>query len=445
VLRYLSRRNVRVMLPLIAALLIARLSVPAQDSPDGFDWYWDTPRGHYNTVLSQAEPGKIMGVSQLALLDSGDLLAILPHFRYTSDAVTSDGETRWLISHDGGITWEKTQPMGSELIYGAVRLPDGTLLATGSWGWKNFPDTQENRQRLADQGYYLFTPEEGNAPGVISICYRYWMRRSSDGGQTWQTTDIKLPRFVSDLRGYREGILLRDGTYILAVYGRFELEKEKYVSGLVLRTEDGGDHWDIHTMAEAKDFGFNETSITQAANGDLVALIRTTGQRELWTAISKDSGKTWSEPRDSGLRGSTPYLVTTTDGLVVAVYIRRGTHQGAGGFTRTGVFACVSRDNGQSWDTQHQVMLVDTGTETVDGYPSAVALPDGTVYALYTFHGSSAVGGTRFHPAHPDFGTGRSQENQPSEPQQSDYSPEDAAEASRQFQLERRERLSEGQ
>jgi len=402
---YRLRKEARAMLPLIVASLIAGLSAIAEGDSDRLDWYWDSPREHYNTVLAQAEPGRIVGVGLLAVLDNGDLVTSLVQQKYMSDAVGSDWEGIHMRSRDGGITWEKTQPSTSDILYTAARLPDGTLLASSSCGYENFPDTEEKRNELTEQGYYLFTPEMGNAPGVISIIHRAWMSRSTDGGQTWQKSNIQLPSFMAHFHSYKwgTGIALRDGTYIDPMVGRFHRD-EKYASSLVLRTEDGGDHWDIHTVAQSKDFEFNETSITQAANGDLVALIRTTGQRDLWTAISKDSGKTWSEPRDSGLRGSTPYVVTTTDGLVVAVYIRRGTHPGGGEFTRTGVFACVSRDNGQSWDSQHQVMLVDAGTEFVDGYPSAVALPDGTVYAVYTFHGASAIGGSRFHPGHLEFG-----------------------------------------
>jgi hypothetical protein len=111
------------------------------------------------------------------------------------------------------------------------------------------------------------------------------------------------------------------------------------------------------------------------------------------------------------MRGSTPWVVTTKQGLLVAVYSRRDTKL----FPTTGMFACVSRDNGQSWDVEHQAMIRDNGTGTVDGYPQAVALPDGSVFAVYglwlsipgrTVSGGIsastrlAVGGTRFSPAY---------------------------------------------
>lgn len=206
------------------------------------------------------------------------------------------------------------------------------------------------------------------------------MSRSRDGGKTWETKDIKLP-FMAMLAPYGSAIVLRDGTYVQPAQGIFELKKGEpnRVSSLALRTEDGGNHWEISTVAKAKDFDFSETSITQAPNGDLVAVIRTSGQKELWTAISKDDGKTWSAPRDSGMRGSTPWVVTTDKGLVVAVYSRRSTTL----FPTTGMYACVSQDNGQNWDVEHQAMIRDNGSAFVDGYPQAVALPDGSVFAVY--------------------------------------------------------------
>ena len=124
----------------------------------------------------------------------------------------------------------------------------------------------------------------------------------------------------------------------------------------------------------------------------------------MWTTFSKDGGVTWFTLRDSGLDGSTPSVVTAKDGLVVAVYIRRATHPGGGGFKRTGVYASLSRDNGASWDSAHQVSLLDTGTATVDGYPDSVALPDGTVYTAFGYQGANAIGGIRFDPRHPAFG-----------------------------------------
>jgi Neuraminidase (sialidase) len=378
----------------------------------GRDWYWPEPRARQNAVILRADGGRLLQNPDIRMLDNGDLVVMAAHNIYASDAVVSDISIEWSVSHDGGATWEAgasvpslSPPIAGNYPRPPARLKDGTLIAVVPRHWENFDDTPAQRKELADQGYYLFTPEEGNAPGVISISRRAWMARSRDSGKTWESTDITLPTFMPHFCCYGDGIVLRDGTFVQPMWGRFDLRKEpKYISSLALRTEDGGEHWDLRTIAKAKDFDFNETSITEAANGDLVALMRTSMQRELWTATSNDGGKTWSQPRDSGLLGSTPWVVTTSDGLLVAVYARRASHKGGGEFAHTGIFAGVSRDHGHTWDTGHQVMLFDGGAEPVDGYPAAIALPDGSVYAVFSGPGCSFIGGVRFHPRSRDFG-----------------------------------------
>ena len=64
----------------------------------------------------------------------------------------------------------------------------------------------------------------------------------------------------------------------------------------------------------------------------------------------------------------------------------------------------MSPDFLRSLGSTYILFLVEAGTEIVDGYPSAVALLDGSVYAVYVFHGASTVGGTRLHPKSPEFG-----------------------------------------
>jgi hypothetical protein len=368
-----------------------------------------------NQDLVAADGGYIYNAPQLHLLADGELVGIFPMDRYVSDAVHRGVKYAWYASKDGGLTWDALAAPPPEFVplglnntpTRAWKLRNGSLLATGMHGWENFPEAE--RARLTAQGYYLFDAAAGNAPGVVSIIRRVLMSRSRDGGKSWHTKDVPLP-FMPHLAIYGNAILLRDGTYVQPAWGRFDLKKEpKWVSSLALRTEDGGQHWEVATVARAADFDFNETSIAEAPNGDLVAVIRTTAQKELWTAFSTDRGKTWSAPRDSGMRGSTPWVVTTKQGLVVSVYTRRDKSL----FPSTGIFACVSRDNGRTWDVGHEAQLRDNGPTRVDGYPQAVALPDGSVYAVYVLELSipqrsnaeitsasrrTVVGGTHFSP-----------------------------------------------
>jgi hypothetical protein len=371
----------------VPALLLIGVSANAQEFPAALD---ASKSWCFSVDIAAPDGTYIMNGPQLYLLNNRRLLVIVPLDKYVTDAVNKGIKFAWFVSDNGGITWEPLKkrpvdflPMDShdyptdQVHPRALKLHDGTLLATASAGYENFPESQ--REKLGAEGYCLFDHKGGNAPGIVSVIRKVIMSRSRDGGKTWETNDIKLP-FMAEIALYGSAIMLSDGTYIQPAWGVHELKKEpKWVSSLVLRTVDDGDHWEIATVAKARDFDFNETSITQAPNGDLVAVMRTTAQKELWTAISKDDGKTWSAPRDSGMRGSTPWVVTTSKGLVVAVYSRRTTTL----FPTTGMYACVSRDNGQSWEVEHQAMIRDNGSAFVDGYPQAVAMPDGSVFAVY--------------------------------------------------------------
>ena len=354
--------------------------------------------------IATAAEGKILQNAKAYLLDDGRLLAGYVHNRYASDAVIDDIEKCWMVSEDRGATWEGVKEPPADIVCAAdtpptraLPLADGTLLAAGSCGWENFEETPERRAELKEKGLYVFDSEQGNAPRTLSIIHRAWMMRSRDRGRSWEYREISLPVSMAHLANYGDPVVLDDGTFVLPMWGRYDLSREpRYVSSLVLLTSDGGNTWDVRTVAKADAFDFNETSIVQAANGDVVAVMRTTRQRDLWTAVSTDRGRSWSAPRDSLMRGSTPWVVRNRENLLVSVYARRSTTAGGGEFPGTGMYACVSGDHGATWDHEHQVCIRDAGGESVDGYPGAVALPDGSVFAVYGWHGARTIGGTRF-------------------------------------------------
>ena len=295
---------------------------------------------------------------------------------YKSDAVSETKRVHALISRDGGVTWLDYVGDTASWTY-APRLRDGTLLDVGSYGWENHPDTAAERKRLSDAGFYIFDHAQGNAPGVISVIHRLWQRRSRDGGKTWSPqTEIALPHAMPHLASYGRAIVMRDGTYLAPMWGRFDLKREpKYVSALVLRSTDGGRTWAMERVASAPDQDLCEHEIAQAPNGDVVSVIRTTAQRDLWQATSRDGGRTWGDAHFSGMIGSTPALVRVKQ-AIVCVYVRRSLAQ----TPTTGVCVGISRDNGRTW---HSYMLWDAKGAVVDGYPVAIALPDDRVCASF--------------------------------------------------------------
>ena len=112
------------------------------------------------------------------------------------------------------------------------------------------------------------------------------------------------------LAAYGRSIVLRSGAYLAPMWGRFDLKDEpKYVSALVLRSTDSGRAWEFARIARSETQDFCEHEFVQAANGDVISVIRTTAQRELWQAVSHDDGRTWTDLHFSGMNGSTPALL----------------------------------------------------------------------------------------------------------------------------------------
>ena len=370
--------------------------------------YWSKPQPPRHSVVFQSparyDSNQVAVVPYVHLLENGNLVSSFSYYLSLSDAVQLDNKRPAYVSSDLGRTWnpQKGNPPGLfrdptgigslDFLIKPARLPDGSLMIVVNGGHENFPAAKKDE--LVKKGYIVFEESHGNAPGVVSISYRVWKSVSLDMGKTWRTTQIELPLFIPHIGCYHfEGLALSDGTYLHPASGILDLKKHPRGSSFVLRCPDSGRTWDIHMVAESLGSrpGFNETTMTQARNGDVLALMRTTGQRELWIASSSDGGQSWSQPHDSGLRGSTPWMVTMPDGTLLAVFGRRAFKY----FPRTGIWYGLSRDNGQTWQ---QRMLVDRGGELVAAQGMVVPLPDGSAYVVYSFLNSKAIGGTRFHP-----------------------------------------------
>lgn len=116
--------------------------------------------------------------------------------------------------------------------------------------------------------------------------------------------------------------------------------------------------------------GTNEVALLRAANGDWVAACRTDipprfkGEtldhyEGLGVSISKDAGHTWSEVNILFEYGRHhPSMVLMPDGRIVMTYVvRKGYEDTPEGFPQFGVEAIVSKDHGQTWDSDHRYVL----------------------------------------------------------------------------------------
>ena len=91
--------------------------------------------------------------------------------------------------------------------------------------------------------------------------------------------------------------------------------------------------------------------------------------------------------------GYPAHLVELPDRRVLSVY----------GYRREpyGIRACLSEDDGETWGIGHELIVRDDLVKPAIGYPTAVALDDGTVFTVYwdeDAEGVTSIVGTRFHP-----------------------------------------------
>jgi hypothetical protein len=150
--------------------------------------------------------------------------------------------------------------------------------------------------------------------------------------------------------------------------------------------------------------GVNEVSLIIAGNGDWVAACRIDYPPRfahlqfdhyggLGVSISKDQGKTWSEPKRLYEWGRHhPSMVLLPDKRILMTYVvRLGYPNDAQGFPQFGVEAVISRDNGQTWDFSHRYVLATWIGNLKDERSwfcsvqstSTVRLPDGTLLTAF--------------------------------------------------------------
>ena len=116
-----------------------------------------------------------------------------------------------------------------------------------------------------------------------------------------------------------------------------------------------------------------EPHILELANGRLVLHIRIEKLFSICQSVSDDGGKTFSVPKLLGNEGSPPHLVQHSSGAVICTYGRR--------VPPFGIFAMISRDNGDTWSTEQDVWFAG-GSRDI-GYPCTVELPGGDLFTVF--------------------------------------------------------------
>jgi len=260
------------------------------------------------------------------------------------------GKTQIIRSSDQGQTWSEPRTITSTPLddrdAGVIQTRSGALVV--SW----FTSLAFEEPRFSTAERYARHAEKVTAEERAEWL-GHWVRRSEDGGQTWQ----KPVRTVSSAP--HGPIQLHDGR--LLYIGKAEGSRGITVE----QSADDGRSWSvIASIPQPSDLV--EPHLVELAGGGLVALFRRElpdwSQRFIMQSESADGGKTWSPVHSTGILGLPPHVIQLRNGWLLVVYGYR--------VEPYGERACVSRDGGKTWDVDHIVTLAGAPGPDL-GYPPA--------------------------------------------------------------------------
>lgn len=283
------------------------------------------------------------------------------------------------VSRDGGRTWSRPEEIHAcEVCHNdpsVCVLRDGRLLLTYfTWVGMSEEEVREQkpfRPRQVDRGAWGKYAVCGGVHALWgdarSLVFRDEPVVFGHGGQGLMATSCSVLETAA-------------GTLLLPAYGRSETSKAD--QAFVWRSTDAGRTWGEPALmaSTGSNIAQQEPALVQAANGDIVALLRTTNAEDhLYLVRSADDGRTWNEPERTELVGHPADLVRLPDDRLLAVYGYR--HE------PYGVRGCVSDDHGRTWLKAREIVIADRGAHTDLGYPSVCLTDDGHVFVAYYMNG----------------------------------------------------------
>ncbi len=197
---------------------------------------------------------------------------------------------------------------------------------------------------------------------------------SHDNGRTWSRRAVTVARNYAVSAPVRE---IASNHCLLGIYA----EDAGGTFAAITTSTDGGLHWSapipLSKYCPTLPDG-TETDIIRLKDGSLLAVMRS-DKVNMHYCISRDEGRTWSDPKDIGFPGHAPHLSRLSTGEILL------THR----VPNTALH--VTRDEGKTWQGPY---VLD---EVIGAYPATVELRDGSVLAVYYEEGEgSAVRALRF-------------------------------------------------
>jgi photosystem II stability/assembly factor-like uncharacterized protein len=322
---------------------------------------------------------------RLTLLPGGEISAVIwPHPNHGLVA----GAAECWNSSDGGRTWSRAgvpvpnAPGTSRMNVAAGLAPDGTYVAVVA-GWNH----------AAPDAWSVTTDEERKHRSQFhrppSVTVRAIAAASRDGGRTWSRYgDVPdLPGSLHHLAPYGPIRPLEDGRAGAMLYGD---------ASYFFTSSDQGRTWQKRGQVGPPG-GYNETAWIILANHDLYAAARSGDEHGLDGFRSSDGGVTWRKECPLTLPLQHPGdLLRLPDGRILLTY----------GVRNEGLWAvCARFGDPTARDWSAPLCLVDLEGATDEprsadplrdgGYPSTIALSDGTLVTAYYCRGIASH--NRYH------------------------------------------------
>ena len=236
-----------------------------------------------------------------------------------------------------------------------------------------------------------------------------FLARSDDGGRTW-SEKAPFPKLADGRTTYHKGsVLVADDAITAVFYASGEPAGPTGWSAysLLRRSRDGGQTWNDGIWLPPE-WQTSEGSITRTKDGALVVALRTSQPpdypaysdhwRRITTARSVDEGNTWTDHQVHFRYGKVHSdLITLRDGRLLLTYaVRMGELEGR---MYHGIEAVVSHDHGRTWDWDKRFTLFRWAMHQTMHSPCSLQLRDGRILTLFLYHygarwGKDGVGGT---------------------------------------------------
>lgn len=347
----------------------------------------------YPSVCSEQLSG-----TSLAEVPRADGTTLFCSFRVGSARMSPDGRVRVLTSIDGGHKWSPITPDWQRVAGDSVQIsgghlgasPSGVVILAAARMTTVLPDSER------------WVPAAAGIVDADCTVVRYFRG-------AWEAQTLLDARRHSDEWAIPCGppLELSQGRWFLSMerHGKPQIaEWLRAYNAFSATSEDDGSTWQLGGPMmndPERKVVYYDQHVARVPSGSLISVAwvhDVLNDRTLSARIgrSDDLGATWSEPVTTGIVGGPVSIATLPDGRLFGVYPRRS--------EPVGIRACISFDEGRTWETSEEFVIWDgvsrqivgqhvtsRGSMRSDtplwdsmwswtfGLPCVVAHPDGTV------------------------------------------------------------------